>query len=34
MADKIVTSQYDFLRNIVRSADRAIRKPDEPGAQK
>ena len=30
MADKLVTSQYDFLRNVVSSADRAIRKSDEP----
>ena len=34
MADKLITSQYEFLRNVVRSADRAIRKPEEPGAQK
>jgi hypothetical protein len=33
MADKLVTSQYEFLRNVVRSADQAIRKSDEPGAQ-
>jgi len=34
MADKLVTSQYEFLRNVVRSADRAIRKTDQPDAQK
>ncbi|MGE5697337.1 MAG: hypothetical protein ACM4D3_19535 [Candidatus Sericytochromatia bacterium] len=29
MADKLITSQYDFLRNVVRSADQAIRKRDD-----
>lgn len=24
MADKLVTTQYDFLRGVVRSADRAL----------
>lgn len=28
MADRLITSQYDFLRNVVRSADQAIRKTD------
>jgi len=28
MADKLVTTQYDFLRNIVRSADRSLHLPD------
>lgn len=27
MADKLVTTQYDFLRSIVRSADRSLTKP-------
>ncbi len=27
MADKLVTTQYDFLRSIVRSADRSLSKP-------
>jgi hypothetical protein len=27
MVDKIVTTQYDFLRSIVRSADRSLTKP-------
>jgi hypothetical protein len=27
MVDKIVTTQYDFLRSIVRSADRSLSKP-------
>jgi len=31
MADKLVTTQYDFLRTIVRSADRSL---SEPGATK
>ena len=28
MADKLVTTQYDFLRSIMRSADRSLGKPD------
>ena len=27
MADRLVTTQYDFLRNVVRSADRSLNKP-------
>jgi hypothetical protein len=27
MADKLVTTQYDFLRSIMRSADRSLSKP-------
>ena len=27
MADKLLTTQYDFLRSIVRSADRSLSKP-------
>jgi hypothetical protein len=27
MADKLVTTQYDFLRSIMRSADRTLSKP-------
>jgi hypothetical protein len=27
MADKLVTTQYDFLRSVVRSADRSLSKP-------
>ena len=27
MADKLVMTQYDFLRSIVRSADRSLSKP-------
>jgi hypothetical protein len=27
MADKLVTTQYDFLRSIMRSADRSLGKP-------
>ena len=27
MADKLVTTQYDFLRSVVRSADRTLNKP-------
>lgn len=26
MADRLVTTQYDFLRSVVRSADQALRK--------
>ena len=29
MADKLVTTQYDFLRNVVRDAGHALNKPDE-----
>ena len=29
MADKLVTTQYEFLRSVVRSADRTLSKPDE-----
>jgi hypothetical protein len=28
MADKLVTTQYDFLRSVVRSADRSLHLPD------
>ena len=28
MADRLVTTQYDFLRSVVRSADRSLSKPD------
>ena len=28
MADRLVTTQYDFLRNVVRTADRSMSKPD------
>jgi hypothetical protein len=27
MADRLVTTQYDFLRSVVRSADRSLSKP-------
>jgi hypothetical protein len=27
MADKLVTTQYDFLRSVVRSADRSLKLP-------
>jgi len=27
MADRLVTSQYDFLRSVVRSADRRLTRP-------
>ena len=30
LADQLVTTQYDFLRSIVRSADRALSKPHDP----
>lgn len=30
MADKLVTTQYHFLRNVVQSADRSLTKPDTP----
>lgn len=29
MADRLVTTQYEFLRSLVRSADRSLRKPDD-----
>jgi hypothetical protein len=29
MADRLVTTQYEFLRSVVRSADRTMRKPDD-----
>ncbi|HLN75722.1 MAG TPA: hypothetical protein VK204_01680 [Nocardioidaceae bacterium] len=29
MADRLVTTQYDFLRSVVRSADRSLSKPGE-----
>lgn len=29
MADKLVTTQYEFLRSVVRSADRTLSKPDD-----
>lgn len=29
MADRLVTTQYEFLRAVVRSADQAIRGPEE-----
>ncbi len=28
MADRLVTTQYEFLRSVVHSADRTLRKPD------
>jgi N-acetylglucosamine kinase-like BadF-type ATPase len=28
MADKLVTTQYEFLRSVVRSADRTLGTPD------
>ena len=31
MADKLVTSQYNFLRSVVRSADRSLRLSDGKG---
>ena len=31
MADRLVTTQYDFLRSVVRSADRTL---NEPGSTK
>lgn len=34
MADKLVTTQYDFLRNVVRSASSAVQSDDEPSAKK
>ena len=32
MADRLVTTQYDFLRNLVRTADRSLTKRDAPKA--
>ncbi len=29
MADRLVTTQYEFLRSVVRSADRSLSKPDD-----
>ncbi len=29
MADRLVTTQYEFLRSVVRSADRTLRKADD-----
>ena len=29
LADRLVTAQYEFHRSIVRSADRALSKPDD-----
>ena len=29
MADRLVMTQYEFLRSVVRSADRTLRKPDD-----
>ncbi|WP_240431398.1 hypothetical protein [Mycobacterium kyogaense] len=29
MADRLVTTQYKFLRSVVRSADRSLRRSDE-----
>jgi hypothetical protein len=29
MADRLVTTQYEFLRSVVRSADRTLRPPDD-----
>ena len=29
MADKLVTTQYEFLRSVVRSADRTLSKPED-----
>ena len=29
MADRLVTTQYEFLRSVVRSADRTLRKDDD-----
>ncbi len=29
MADRLVHTQYDFLRNVVQSAGKALRKPEE-----
>lgn len=29
MADRLVTTQYEFLRSVVHSADRTLRAPDD-----
>lgn len=29
LADQLVTAQHEFLRSVVRSADRALSRPDE-----
>ena len=29
LADQLVTTQYEFLRSVVRSADRALSKPHD-----
>lgn len=29
MADRLVTTQYEFLRSVVHSADRSLRKSDD-----
>ncbi|BBX71677.1 hypothetical protein [Mycolicibacterium psychrotolerans] len=29
MADRLVTTQYEFLRSVVHSADRSLRRPDD-----
>jgi hypothetical protein len=29
MADRLVTTQYEFLRSVVHSADRSLRTPDD-----
>ena len=34
MADRLVTTQYDFLRSVVASADRSLTKPDQSTADK
>ncbi|AFM16017.1 hypothetical protein Mycch_1209 [Mycolicibacterium chubuense NBB4] len=33
MADRLVSTQYEFLRSVVRSADRSLRKPDDAHEQ-
>jgi hypothetical protein len=30
LADQLVTTQYEFLRSVVRSAERALNKPRDP----
>lgn len=34
MADELVTTQYEFLRSVVHSADRTLRKPDEVSGER
>jgi hypothetical protein len=29
MADRLVTTQYEFLRSVMHSADQTLRKPDD-----